>query len=193
MSLSMLENESNSQVHRTVFVGGPIQHALRGNAMTPDAQRPIQLMHGMVNDLGATLLSAHVAERFGEDTHSFTPSQVAERDYRWMNSCSIFVAILPCDTVGQLIRTDGTHIELGWASAMAKPIVVLAPAHAHSQLSHLVKGLSSVAQVHILDLEAAMADPTHLRSIIKGYLQGEIPKLLNSISEQGGEICALMS
>ena len=170
MTKPFFEQTFTSDHRPTVFVGGPIQHALRGSSMLPDAQTPLCVVHGAVEAIGAHLVSAHIAERFGGDTHSFTPAEVTVRDAQWMRTCSLFVALLPVDASGMLIRTDGTHIELGWASALGKPIIVLAPRNAHPQLSHLVKGLGCVAKVDLLDLDSAISDTASLKALIKSRL-----------------------
>jgi nucleoside 2-deoxyribosyltransferase len=139
--------------------------------MSAEAQTPIQLIHAVVDSVGACLLSAHIAERFGEDTHAYTPAQVTTRDFQWMVASSLFVAILPCDSAGNLIKTDGTHVELGWASALGRPIIVLAPRQAQHQLSHLVKGLGTVATVSLLCLEEVMRDDRELRTLLVKHVQ----------------------
>ena len=71
--------------------------------------------------------------------------EVCSRDYQWMRECDIFIAILPLDSNGEMISTSGTSVELGWASAMGKPIVLVRdPA---PKYSHLVLGLDVVTQV----------------------------------------------
>ncbi|WP_141111322.1 hypothetical protein [Chromobacterium haemolyticum] len=154
----------------SVFVGGPIQHALKKEGMTTEAASPIKAVHDVIHGMRLHLLSAHLAERFGQDSHNYSPTEVVLRDYDWMLQCSLFIAILPCDSQSQLIRTDGTHIELGWASSLKKPILVLAQSHSHAQLSHLVKGLACVSQVKILDLGSVLQKPQILQQAIQAQL-----------------------
>ncbi|UJB30684.1 MULTISPECIES: nucleoside 2-deoxyribosyltransferase [Chromobacterium] len=154
----------------SVFVGGPIQHALKKEGMTAEAASPIKAVHDAIHGMRLHLLSAHLAERFGQDSHNYSPTEVVLRDYDWMVQCSLFIAILPCDSQSQLIRTDGTHIELGWASALKKPILILAQSHSHAQLSHLVKGLACVAPVKILDLGGIVHKPQILQEEIQAQL-----------------------
>ncbi|CUX68440.1 conserved hypothetical protein [Agrobacterium genomosp. 5 str. CFBP 6626] len=149
-----------------IFVGGPIQHAIIGAGMVERAESPIRKIHFMVQSFDLPFVSAHVAEAFGETTNSFTPDEVTHRDYNWMRQCNLFVAVLPSDEHGRLIRTDGTHIELGWAAALGKPIIILAHSDAHSQLSHLVKGLSTVANCAIVPLERVVQRSEILRQAI---------------------------
>ncbi|MCS3803957.1 hypothetical protein HNO92_003907 [Chromobacterium alkanivorans] len=154
----------------SVFVGGPIQHALKKEGMTAEAASPIKAVHDVIHGMRLHLLSAHLAERFGQDSHNYSPTEVVLRDYDWMVQCSLFIAILPCDNQSQLIRTDGTHIELGWASALKKPILVLAQSHSHAQLSHLVKGLACVTQVKILNMGGILHNPQILQEAIQAQL-----------------------
>ncbi|MFI5943079.1 nucleoside 2-deoxyribosyltransferase [Streptomyces uncialis] len=149
-----------------VFVGGPIQHAIRDDGFHTPLQDAISGIIGRVTAVGATVFSAHVAEKFGEDTPLFTPDQVSVRDLGWMRRCDVFVPVLPVDGDGDLMRTDGTHVELGWASALGKPIVVVTPAPLAANASHLLRGLPSVADVTVLDLAVAHRDPVELLRLI---------------------------
>ena len=78
-----------------------------------------------------------------------------------MLQCDLFVAILPLDADGNVIHSGGTSIELGWASAMGKPIILVCdPA---PKYSHLVIGLDAVAKltkidINRLDLAVALCD-----------------------------------
>ncbi|GAA0587370.1 nucleoside 2-deoxyribosyltransferase [Streptomyces crystallinus] len=144
-----------------VFVGGPIQHALGPDGLDHTLghdifHRPlrdtIQAVVSAVTEAGATVFSAHVVEKFGLETPHFSPEDVSVRDLDWMRRCDVFVPVLPADADGGLLRTDGTHIELGWASALGRPIVMVAPLPVPAKASHLLRGLPSVADVSTVDL-----------------------------------------
>ncbi|MDX3382452.1 hypothetical protein PV682_13405 [Streptomyces niveiscabiei] len=150
-----------------VFVGGPIQHAIHGDGFHQPLRRTIRGIVDAVSAAHGTVFSAHVAERFGADTSQFSPDQVSVRDFGWMRRCDVFVPVLPVDGAGELIRTDGTHVELGWASALGRPIVVVTPLPMAAGASHLLRGLPSVADVTLFDLAEADADPAELLRLME--------------------------
>jgi nucleoside 2-deoxyribosyltransferase len=94
---------------------------------------------------GHKVLSAHLYENFGEMDVSGRVQEVCSRDFQWMRQCDLFVAVLPLDRDGNVICSSGTSVELGWASAMGKPIVLVCDPEA--KYSHLVIGLDAVARV----------------------------------------------
>ena len=146
-----------------VFVGGPIQHALEKRALNNDLQNHLQVAIQVLESLGAEVFSAHRAEKFGAETHLFTPNEVSRRDRQWMEMCDIFVAVLPvCKRSQTLMRTDGTHIELGWASALRRPIVLVTEKPFDASSSHLLKGLATVARVEHLGIDDFERDPLTL-------------------------------
>lgn len=131
-----------------VFVGGPIQHAVMSHGFKSDVQHLIETCISTLTADGHTIFSAHVAERFGELTETFTPKSIWQRDRKWMGECDLFVAVLPSDGTGALLRTDGTCIELGWASALKKPIIVMTERFDCIVASDLFRGIifNGVAQ-----------------------------------------------
>ncbi|MFE2040281.1 nucleoside 2-deoxyribosyltransferase [Streptomyces sp. NPDC059477] len=141
-----------------VFVGGPIQHALGNGGFHTPLRHVIHHIIEAVTAANGTVFSAHVAEKFGVDTPLFTPDEVSVRDFDWMRRCDVFVPVLPV-LEGELLRTDGTHIELGWASAQGKPIVMVTPVPMAENASHLLRGLPTVARVSVVDQEDAQRHP----------------------------------
>ncbi|MFD6433664.1 nucleoside 2-deoxyribosyltransferase [Streptomyces venezuelae] len=150
-----------------VFVGGPIQHAIRDDGFHQPLQHAIGAIIESVSAAHGTVFSAHVAEKFGVDTPLFSPDQVSVRDIGWMRRCDVFVPVLPVDAAGELMRTDGTHVELGWASALNKPVVVVTPTPLAPNASHLLRGLPSVADVTVLDLAEARTNPLELLRLLE--------------------------
>ncbi|MFO0572410.1 MAG: nucleoside 2-deoxyribosyltransferase [Polyangia bacterium] len=155
---------------RTILVGGPIQHALVGALFSPVVRRQIEGVLEQIRATGAAVLSAHVVEEYGLKTAQLTPDAVSRRDFAWMRACDLFVAVLPVDADGTLLRTDGTYVELGWASALGKPVLVLVPDAAQHGLSHLVQGLRQVTAVRLYDLGRALEEPGAIRSVVGSLL-----------------------
>lgn len=145
----------------SVFVGGPIQHAIEDDGFYSPLQHALHGIIDAVKDVGGTVFSAHVAEKFGADTPLFSPRQVSVRDFDWMHRCDVFVPVLPvCEDT--LLRTDGTHVELGWASALRKPIMLVTQQPMVSSASHLLRGLPAIADVSLFDVAAVAESPAEL-------------------------------
>ncbi|CDG17310.1 nucleoside 2-deoxyribosyltransferase [Xenorhabdus doucetiae] len=158
-----------------VFIGGPIQHALRLRVLDNNLQVHIKSAICQLESLGTEVFSAHRTEQFGGTTHLYTPEEVSQRDRQWMEQCDIFVAILPvCPQQKQLIRTDGTHIELGWASALNRPIILVTEHPFNHSASHLLKGLSAIAQVHHISLNDFAHDPAILSHAIQSIAEKHV-------------------
>ncbi|MGA6160621.1 hypothetical protein ACPEIC_45750 [Stenotrophomonas sp. NPDC087984] len=149
-----------------VFVGGPIQHAILPDGFVGQLRDAISTAIWHVEENGGNVFSAHVAEKFGVETASFTPDQVSVRDFRWMTKCDVFVPVLPVLPDGTLLRTDGTHVELGWASALGRPVVMITRQPFVESASHLLKGLHQVGDVQVIDFDEFSKDPECLISRI---------------------------
>lgn len=145
-----------------VLVGGPIQHAILESGFVGHLRDAITAAVHTATENGANVFSAHVAEKFGAETASFTPEQVAVRDFHWMKRCDVFVAILPVLEDQTLGRTDGTHVELGWATALERPVVLVTEQPFVESASHLLKGLHRVGRVRAVDFDEFQEKPSLL-------------------------------
>ncbi|MBJ9975370.1 nucleoside 2-deoxyribosyltransferase [Pseudomonas sp. S75] len=154
-----------------VFIGGPIQFAIRQDGFHELLKETIEQATEAVSAMNGRVLSAHAAERFGLDTPAFTPEQVSRRDFAWMQECDVFMPILPVLSGQDLLRTDGTHIELGWACALRRPIVLVTQLPIVANASHLLKGLEQICRVEKLDIEELRTNPWQLAGIIEGLLE----------------------
>src|SRR4051812_12337067 len=128
-------------MQESIFVGGPIQYALNGKGFDSSLRSLFMSVHDALERAGYGVLSAHRAEEFGNTTAEFTSDEIAVRDHGWMTNCSVFVAVIPPDSDGIPYRTDGTHVELGWASGQRKPIVLVATHPLVTGYSQVVHGL----------------------------------------------------
>jgi nucleoside 2-deoxyribosyltransferase len=138
---------------KSIFVGGPIQHAISSYTFNKDLKAIITQIISIFSNEKWNVYSAHLAEEFGLKIDSFSPKFISLRDYTWMNNCDVFFAVLLSNKDKKLIRTDGTHVELGWASAMGKPIILLCDDNYKSQLSLLVQGLGEITSFKIISYE----------------------------------------
>ncbi|WP_070096726.1 nucleoside 2-deoxyribosyltransferase [Pseudomonas sp. NBRC 111139] len=153
-----------------VFIGGPIKFAIRQEGFNQELRQTIELAVEAVRDLNGQVLSAHLAEKFGVDTPAFTPEMVSRRDFAWMQECDVFMPILPVLANGELLRTDGTHIELGWASALRRPVLLVTEMPIVDNASHLLKGLEHVGTVARLDVRDFRANPWQIGEIFQELL-----------------------
>jgi hypothetical protein len=171
---SMEEIVNGSTTSPAVFVGGPIQYALDGpgDVFDRELRSTIEMVLGEISSMGFVVFSAHLIERFGDLTPSFDPHDVARRDFTWMKQCNLFIPILPCKASGELYRTDGTHIEIGWASALSKPILLLTGGSPPGDpYSHLIRGLSSVGVVKSFDLRTLPSERDAFRSLVSSSIR----------------------
>ena len=150
-----------------VFVGGPIQHALNGNGFDGALRSLFVSVHNALESAGYGVLSAHRAEEFGRTTAELTGDEIAVRDHGWMKSCSAFVAVIPANDDGVPYRTDGTHVELGWASGQRKPIVLVATHPLANGYSQVVQGLRKLTCVDVLDARTVRNDPTLVAAAVR--------------------------
>ncbi|WP_340680328.1 nucleoside 2-deoxyribosyltransferase [Paraglaciecola sp.] len=86
---------------------------------------------------GWSVHCAHRREKWGREF--MTPAQCTSIDYQEIDKCDVFVAF------PGVPASPGTHIELGWASAMQKPTVLLL--EEDQQYAYLVQGLGEITKV----------------------------------------------
>jgi nucleoside 2-deoxyribosyltransferase len=146
-----LSREGADADQTKIFLGGPIQYlSSYGNSSAVIADHR-EIFQAFVT-AGFHVFSAHECERYGEDSHCFSPADVTARDLAWAKACDIYVGILPLDDHGQPYRSDGTHIEIGWATALGKKVVLLLDDSATRPYSHLVLGLVENLQASAVQL-----------------------------------------
>lgn len=143
----------------TVFVGGPIQHAFGAKGFDARLRADVLLVATAFADAGFRVRSAHVAEGFGRLPAGTAPASVVRRDHDWMVECDAYVALLPCDARGRHLPSAGTAVELGWASLLAKPTVVVHSAPHDLGLSTVIRGLGALTHVEFLDYRETMREP----------------------------------
>ena len=151
-----------------VFVGGPFSLAVGPGSEVPtfDAvlRRSIEQVHAIVCATGALLYSAHIDEEFGLRTDV---SKVVPRDYRWLQECDLYIALLPLNSTGTPYRTDGTFVECGIAIGLGKTVVLLIQDSNHPERSVFVQNLDRIPNVVILDWEQSMPN---LSSVLAPFL-----------------------
>jgi nucleoside 2-deoxyribosyltransferase len=139
-----------------VFLGGPFK-ALIDTAtgqLPQSVRRRYAALIAAFEDEGWEVLSAHRTEEWGAGLVS--DADCTRRDLEWMRRCSVFVAF-PGDPA-----SPGTHVELGWASALGRPTVVLV--EPGTQPAALVTGLPAVAPVQLVEYRD---DPEHVAEVVR--------------------------
>lgn len=127
---------------RTVFVGGPFFGLVNPatGEMDDTEKRKIQLLLEYFDAAGCTVYNAHRREAWGKAF--LTAPECVLRDYNEIAESDLFIAF-PGDPA-----SPGTHIEIGWASALRKPTVLLLAEGGH--YTFLVTGLHTVANLEIV-------------------------------------------
>lgn len=101
-------------------------------------------------DAGMPVFSAHHNERWGA---SWLPAEVCvPNDFRAMETCDVVCAYLGTPA------SAGVCIELGWASAMRKPILLVLDCG--PKYSQMIEGLATVTHMRELVLADGWVDST---------------------------------
>lgn len=125
-----------------IFLGAPFYDFMdhRENVMQGDKRSLIRILIETVRHKGFELYNAHEREEWGKDWYG--PEQCTPLDYEAISRSDIFMAMPGNPPSG------GVHIELGWASAQGKPIILLLEAGKY--YSNLVHGLPTITPVKIV-------------------------------------------
>jgi len=105
----------------------------------------VDLIRGLINYFerkGYEVHNSHAREKWGEDF--MKPEVCAPLDYDGVKRADLIVAI-PGDP-----PSGGVHIELGWASALGKKIIILLSCN--EKYSNLVLGLNRITDVSYVNL-----------------------------------------
>ncbi|SDL27637.1 Nucleoside 2-deoxyribosyltransferase [Lentzea albidocapillata subsp. violacea] len=134
-----------STASRSVFLAGPFKALVddTGTMRPAEKARFESLIEGL-EQAGYLVHNAHRRESWG--AKFLTPDECTRLDYDEIASCTVFVAFPGAPA------SAGTHIEMGWASSMGKPIVLLL--EENQEYAFLVRGLHTVADVTYLTYSA---------------------------------------
>ncbi|MFB6519241.1 nucleoside 2-deoxyribosyltransferase [Streptomyces sp. NPDC056401] len=131
------------QQTRSVFLAGPFKALVDANgAMNTQARTRFETLIERLEADGYHVYNAHRRESWG--AKFLTPDECTRLDYDEISASTVFVAF-PGHPA-----SPGTHIEIGWASALGKPIVLLLEEGADH--AFLVRGLHTVADVTYLTI-----------------------------------------
>ena len=130
---------------KKIFIGGPFKQFIdpKKNRMNEEKKHMFLQLINFFNDRGYEIHNAHIREDWGQSF--WAPDQCTKLDYDEIASSDVFLAF------PGVPASPGTHIEIGWASALGKQVILLLEKGAY--YAHLVKGLHTVGNVHYLEYE----------------------------------------
>ncbi|MFJ4183881.1 nucleoside 2-deoxyribosyltransferase [Kitasatospora sp. NPDC089509] len=152
------ESDHTVAAPRSLFLAGPFIQLLdpATGAMPDDARAPFDLLIKHFEAQGTAVHNAHRREAWGAEL--MRPEQCTGLDQDEIRKAELFVA-LPGSPA-----SPGTHIEIGWASAFGKPIVLLL--ERGREYTFLVQGLHTVATVEeVVYTDLATALPAVDRAV----------------------------
>lgn len=138
-----------------IFVGGPITNMCDSTGIIREQFAiEIKMLLEYLSENEYNVFSAHEAEEYGKKTLEFTSDKILERDFSWMKECDLYIAYCPIEE-NELIRSDGINIELGWAYALDKPIILVCNSKVKSHFSTIVQGMiqNQVIEMFFYDIE----------------------------------------
>lgn len=148
-----------------VFVGGPFSSALKPKEEKKDSyyfdnglRKYFETVFEAIKVLGYNILSSHIAEQFGENIPNPVAS-IVERDKKWLEKSSLFIALIPLGNNGNPYRTDGTFVELGFAIAKGINVLLVIQNRKNPSLSFYIKYLDSFKNCTILDWDNFFLSP----------------------------------
>lgn len=124
---------------KKLFLAGPFKSLVNPKTGVMDHYEKQKLMQliAYFEEKGFAVHNAHKREGWGKDF--MTPHECTAIDFAEISACDLFVAFPGSPP------SPGTHIEIGWASALQKPIILLL--EEGKDYAFLIQGLESMAPV----------------------------------------------
>ncbi|WP_343761089.1 nucleoside 2-deoxyribosyltransferase [Clostridium oceanicum] len=125
---------------KRVFLAAPFKGVIKknGSIMKEEQKKIIENLILFLEERGWKVDNAHKREKWGANFMS--PNQCTKLDYDAIKVCDLFIGF------PGLPASPGTHIEIGWASAMGKKIILLL-AEKKENYAYLIRGLHTVGNV----------------------------------------------
>lgn len=120
-----------------IFIACPISKYLIGNGMEPNMEEFMKSIYKLCNRYSSNVFMALFREDYGKsrmEDHICTPL-----DYKEMKDADIVIAIPE--------NSQGVAVEVGWASAMNKKIMLIL--NDKETTSPLINALGTVTDVHL--------------------------------------------
>lgn len=134
---------------KKAFIGGPISHLLSKYGFDEDFVRIHIMVMEILEQADYQIFSAHLVENYGNE--KIEPDEViVDRDLRWIDEADLCIFLLPTRS-DEAIRTDGTYIELGYASAKCSNIVCFWDSSNPDYYSPMYRGMT-IEKVKMYDI-----------------------------------------
>ncbi|MGG3989302.1 nucleoside 2-deoxyribosyltransferase [Bacillus smithii] len=145
---------------KKVFLAVPFKSLVdpKTGMMTNHEKQKLLNLISFFEAKGFSVHNAHKREGWGKNFMS--PEECTVVDFKEISTCDLFVAFPGSPA------SPGTHIEIGWASALNKPIILLL--EEGKDYAFLIKGLNTVSNVTFIHFQK---EEDYLRKIEKQYLQ----------------------
>ncbi|KVM99740.1 MULTISPECIES: nucleoside 2-deoxyribosyltransferase [unclassified Burkholderia] len=143
---------------KRMFLGGPFKSLVdKHTGVMPEDS--IDLFRRVIDHFEARGWDVHCAHRREHWGREFmTPAVCTKTDYEQISLCDYFVAFPGAPA------SPGTHIELGWASALGKPIVLLL--ETDKEYAYLVRGLDEITRIERVEFGGDRIDPAAIEAAI---------------------------
>ncbi|GMA70498.1 hypothetical protein GCM10025879_17440 [Leuconostoc litchii] len=127
-----------------IFLAAPFKQLLTvDNVLQSSSLREIKKIIQFLENKNYIVDNAHKREKWG--LKMMTPNQCTAADYSAIEDCNIFIAF-PGNPA-----SPGTHIEIGWASAFNKRIILCL--RKNVDYAYLIRGLQTIANVEYIYYE----------------------------------------
>ncbi|WDF02001.1 nucleoside 2-deoxyribosyltransferase [Shouchella hunanensis] len=145
---------------KKMFLAGPFKSLVNSNTgiMGKHEKQKLINLISFFETRGFSVHNAHKREGWGKDF--MTPEECTEIDFKEISACDLFVAFPGAPA------SPGTHIEIGWASALNKPIVLLL--EEEKDYAFLINGLGTIANVTFIRFRT---EEDYFSQLDKVYLQ----------------------
>ncbi|MBK4166303.1 hypothetical protein GWO55_09330 [Corynebacterium macginleyi] len=148
-----------------IFVAAPFGSKMEANgAFESGYRKRLEKLHHNIETAGHSIFASQRNEEWGSSPLS--PDTYVPVDYHELASSDVIIAVLGANP------SLGVCIELGWASALQIPIIVVGK---HARSSTMISGLHRVSEVHYIaaDLEEMTPTDQDLFKQLQVYLSGE--------------------
>lgn len=153
----------HNQGIKSVFVGGPFLNAVNPETKEMDAGEKNRLTRliDYFEESGCTVYNAHRREQWGKAF--LGPDECAPLDFNEISASDLFIAFPGSPA------SPGTHIEVGWASALGKPTVLLL--EEDKKHTFLITGLPCVSNVEVMTYSGADGFMSELEPALERVMQ----------------------
>jgi len=125
-----------------IFIAYPFTSKLQENGLLPEEYiEELITLKKVLEDMGHEVVLAHEREKWGENL--LPPEICTKLDFDAISQADLIIAYPGNPPSG------GVHIELGWASALGKKIVIIKKSI--DEYSPLVNGLHTIISVSYID------------------------------------------